>query len=203
MKKNRLEAFSDGVIAILITIMVLELKPPDGSSIASIHHLGTNLAGYLLSFVLVGIYWNNHHHLFSAVDRVDGAVLWANMALLFSLSLVPVVTAWFGEHPGTSGPAFWYSIVQLICGLSYFVLTKALLRTHGSDSTLATAIGADWKAKLSLVTYTASACVAPFAPWVSMGLIAAVAIAWFIPDRRISRVIGAGDDVASEADGTR
>lgn len=189
MRSNRIEAFSDGVIAILITIMVLELRPPEGVSIGSIHELGPNLGAYALSFVLIGIYWNNHHHLFQAVERVDGAVLWANMALLFSLSLVAVVTAWFGEHHGEPGPSFWYAVVQLMCGASYFLLTKALLRLHENDSVLVTALQGNVKERISLGAYVAGAVIAPFAPWVTMGLIAAVAVMWLVPDRRVARLI--------------
>jgi uncharacterized membrane protein len=187
--KGRLEAFSDGVIAILITIMVLELKPPEGTGIGDLHSVLPKLAAYLLSFVLVGIYWNNHHHLFHAVERIDGSVLWANLALLFSLSLVSFASAWFGEHPGKVGPSFWYAVVQLLCALSYTAMTIALLRIHEPSSRLAAAIGADRKGRLSMAAYVVAVPLAVVSPWATMMIIAAVAIVWLIPDRRISRVL--------------
>lgn len=190
MRSNRIEAFSDGVIAILITIMVLELRPPEGVSIGAIHELLPNLGAYLLSFILIGIYWNNHHHLFQLVERVDGAVLWANMSLLFSLSLVAVVTAWFGEHPGAKGPSFWYAAVQLLCGFSYYLVTQALLRLHPEDSMLRRALSRDTKEKVSLVAYLSGMIVAPFMPWATMVIIAGVAIMWLVPDRRVARILG-------------
>jgi uncharacterized membrane protein len=189
MTKERLEAFSDGVIAILITIMVLELRPPEGTHIGDVRDLLPNLGAYALSFVLVGIYWNNHHHLFRVVERVNGEVLWANLTLLFSLSLIAVVTAWFGESPGASGPAFWYAVVQLMCALSYSWLTSSLRRIHSSDSALSRALGSDRKGKLSITAYVVAVAVAPWVPWLTIALIAAVAIVWLIPDRRITRVV--------------
>ena len=196
MTKGRLEAFSDGVIAILITIMVLELRPPEGTDIGDVKDMLPKLGAYALSFVLVGIYWNNHHHLFQVVERIDGNVLWANLTLLFSLSLVAVVTAWFGEEPGASGPAFWYAVVQLLCALSYTWLTLALRRIHAKDSPLARALGADRKGKVSLGAYVVGAAIAPFVPWATMVIIAGVAVVWLVPDRRITRVVESAHDSA-------
>ncbi|MGD9755463.1 MAG: TMEM175 family protein [Acidimicrobiia bacterium] len=190
MSRHRLEAFSDGVIAILITIMVLELRPPEGTGIADLRTVLPKVAAYLLSFVLVGIYWNNHHHLFQVVERVDGAVLWANLALLFSLSLVSFATAWFGEHPGNAGPVFWYAVVQLLCALSYAALTFALLRIHAPDTPLGRAIGRDRKGKVSLVAYVVGVAAAPWVPWLTVAVIGAVAVLWLVPDRRVVRITG-------------
>jgi uncharacterized membrane protein len=187
---DRLEAFSDGVIAILITIMVLELRPPHGSHLSDLGPVLPKVAAYLLSFVLVGIYWNNHHHLFHVVERIDGAVLWSNLALLFSLSLVAFATAWFGDHPTASGPIFWYAAVQVLCAFSYFLLTRALLRIHDGTSPLAVALGADRKGTLSLVAYLCALPLSQVAWWLGVAIIAAVAIVWLVPDRRISRVVG-------------
>lgn len=189
MTKGRLEAFSDGVIAILITIMVLELRPPEGQGISDLHHVLPKLGAYLLSFVLIGIYWANHHHLFVLVQKVDGAVLWANLMLLFSLSLVSFATAWWGEHPLATGPAFWYAVVQLMCAVTYFVLVRTLLRLHPSPSKLAEAVKADRKGNLSAIAYVAAAAAALVAPWLTIALIVAVAVAWLIPDRRVVRVL--------------
>jgi uncharacterized membrane protein len=186
---RRLEAFSDGVIAILITIMVLELRPPAGSDIGDLRDVLPKLGAYALSFVLVGIYWNNHHHLLQLVERIDGAVLWANLSLLFSLSLVSFATAWFGEHPGDKGPVFWYVIVQLLCGVSYYALTWTLLRLHAPDSPLAVALGHTGKERISLAGYVVAAPLAIVVPWVSVGIIAATAVLWLVPDRRVARLI--------------
>src|SRR3954471_5167460 len=153
MSPKRLEAFSDGVVAIIITIMVLELRPPDEADFNALRPLIPKALAYLLSFVLIAIYWNNHHHLFKVVERIDGAVMWSNMMLLFSLSLVPFATAWFGENAGTLAPMILYVGVQLCCAASYFVMTRARLRIHPPDSQLAIAIGRDSKGKLSLGMY--------------------------------------------------
>jgi len=189
MTTDRLVAFTDGVIAILITIMVLELKPPAGTGIGDLHTVVPKLLAYLLSFVLVGIYWINHHHLFHVVEKIDGAVLWSNMALLFSLSLVSLATAWFGEHPGSTGPVFWYAIVQLLCAISYTLMTISLLRLHDPESRLAKAIGDDRKGKWSMLAYVVSVPISLVAPAITVAIIAGVAIAWFVPDRRVSRVL--------------
>ena len=189
MTKERQMAFSDGVIAILITIMILELRPPEGTSVGAIRDVMPNVLAYLLSFVLVGIYWNNHHHMFQTVERVDGGVLWANMGLLFSLSLVAFATAWFGEHPGAKGPAFWYAVVQLLCAITYTILSRTLVRLHGTDSKVAVALGDDRKGKASLLAYVVAVGLAPVAPWATIALIAGVAVAWLVPDRRFARVL--------------
>src|SRR5688572_30607790 len=153
MKKGRLEAFSDGVIAILITIMVLELRPPEEVDLAALRPLIPVFLSYLLSFIFLGIYWNNHHHLFQAVEKVGGRVLWANLHLLFWLSLVPFVTAWVGENPSAPWPVAFYGIVLLLAAFAYFILVQALLGLHGRESTLATALGSDFKGKVSLLFY--------------------------------------------------
>jgi uncharacterized membrane protein len=194
MSPKRLEAFSDGVIAIIITIMVLELRPPHGSDFDGLQPLVPKFLAYLLSFVLVGIYWNNHHHLFRVVERIDGAVMWANMSLLFCLSLVPFATAWYGEHTGTLAPIVVYIGVQLACGVSYFVLTKAMLRIHAPDSALAKALGRDTKGKVSVALYVVALPLSLITPWIGIALIIAVAVLWLVPDHRVSRVGAAGDD---------
>ncbi len=190
VSRGRLEAFSDGVIAILITIMVLDLRPPGGSSLHALHPLLPKLLVYILSFTFLAIYWVNHHHLMQVVERINGAVLWANMVLLFSLSLVPAVTAWLGEHPLASGPVLAYGVVLLLCAISYYVLSVALLRIHEPTSRLAIALGRDRKGKLSLVAYVVALPLALVVPLASMGLYIAVAVTWLVPDRRIERVTG-------------
>ena len=190
MPPERLTAFTDGVVAILITILVLELRPPAGDRFGDILHEKGRLLAYALSFVFVAIYWVNHHHLFQVVDRIDGRVLWANIHLLFWLSLTPVATAWLGEAGVRAGPAATYAVVLLGCGIAYTLLTLALLALHESESQLAQAIGRDRKGKLSLLTYVLAFCVAFVVPWVSVGLMIAVAVGWFIPDRRVTRTLG-------------
>lgn len=194
MSPKRLEAFSDGVIAIIITIMVLELRPPDGSGFDDLRPLIPKGLAYLLSFVLVAIYWNNHHHLFKLVERIDGAVMWSNMMLLFSLSLVPFATAWFGQNPGDLAPVIVYDVVQLMCAASYFAMTRSMLRIHSSESQLAIALGRDTKGKLSLVMYLAALPLAFASPWIAMALVIAVAVIWLIPDNRVVRAMNAGPD---------
>jgi len=191
MTRNRLEAFSDGVIAILITIMVLELRPPHGVELDALRPLLPKLLSYLLSFAFLAIYWNNHHHLLHAVQRVDGRVLWANVHLLFWLSLVPFVTAWMGEEGAHPVPVAAYGAVLLLSGFAYFLLTRALLALHGGDSTLARALGQDWKGKASVVVYFVAIPLALVLPWAAIAIYAAVAVAWWIPDRRIERTLGA------------
>jgi uncharacterized membrane protein len=187
------------VIAIIITIMVLELRPPEGFEFGDLKPLVPKLLAYLLSFVLVGIYWNNHHHLMHVVDRIDGAVMWSNMALLFSLSLVPFATAWFGEHPGKLAPVIVYVAVQLSCGVSYFVMTRALVRIHPADGPLAHAIGRDGKGKLSIVVYVAAVPLSLLSPWIGIGLIITVAVMWLVPDNRIVRAL---DSAHTQPDAT-
>jgi uncharacterized membrane protein len=194
MSPKRLEAFSDGVIAIIITIMVLELRPPDGSGFDGLQPLIPKVLAYLLSFVLVAIYWNNHHHLFKLVERIDGAVMWSNMMLLFSLSLIPFATAWFGENAGTLAPVIVYVAVQLSCATSYFLMTRAMLRIHSSDSQLAIALGRDTKGKLSVVAYLIALPLSFVSPWIGIALIVAVAVIWLIPDNRVVRALNTEQD---------
>ena len=189
MSPKRLEAFSDGVIAIIITIMVLELRPPDEAGFNALRPLIPKALAYLLSFVLVAIYWNNHHHLFKVVERIDAAVMWSNKMLLFSLSLVPFATAWFGENPGTLAPVILYVLVQLSCAVTYFLMTQAMLRIHSSDSALAIALGRDTKGKLSLAIYVAAIPLSFASPWIGIALIIAVALMWLIPDNRVLRAL--------------
>jgi uncharacterized membrane protein len=192
MSKGRLEAFSDGVIAILITIMVLELRPPSGTHLADLTPLAPRLLSYVLSFTFLAIYWNNHHHLLHAVDRVDGRVLWANLHLLFWLSLIPFVTAWMGEHHAAPPTVAAYGAVLLAAAVAYFLLTRALLRLHPAESRLARALGADWKGKVSVVAYVAALAVAWTERWIAIAIYVAVALVWLVPDRRIERALGIG-----------
>ena len=184
-----MNAFTDGVIAILITILVLELRPPAGHHLSDILDDKGKLLAYLLSFVFVAIYWVNHHHLFQIVHRVDGRTLWANIHLLFWLSLTPIATAWLGDAGVKSGPVAAYVIVLLGCAVSYTLLTLSLLAVHESESQLAQAIGSDRKGKLSLALYLVALAFAFVVPWVSVALFVAVALIWFVPDRRVERVL--------------
>ncbi len=188
MHKGRLEAFSDGVIAILITIMVLELKLPAGHDLAALATVTPRLGTYLLSFVFIAIYWNNHHHMLQAVERVNGAALWANMHLLFWLSLIPFATGWMNEHFDPL-PVAAYGVVLISCGTAYFILARVLVAAHGPQSRLARAIGEDFKGVLSLVIYAAAVGVAYFRPWMACALYVVVALIWLVPDRRIERVL--------------
>jgi uncharacterized membrane protein len=187
--KSRLEAFSDGVIAIIITIMVLELKVPHGEDIPALYPLLPVLTSYVLSFVYVGIYWNNHHHMLHAVHRVNGAVLWANLHLLFWLSLIPFVTGWMGENHFAPRPVALYGVVLLMAGIAYFILSKALIRLHGKDSPLAVAVGNDTKGRASLVIYIVAVLLSFVSHWVAFGLYVLVAVMWLLPDRRIEKVL--------------
>ena len=187
MTKGRLEAFSDGVIAIIITIMVLELHVPEGTEWAALLPLAPKFLSYLLSFVFVGIYWNNHHHLMHIVQRVNGRVLWANMHLLFWLSLVPFATGWLGENELASLPVAAYGFVLLMAGFAYFLLTRALLAHHGNDSLLASAIGTDYKGYASLVFYATAIVLSFVNPWIALAEYLIVAVMWFIPDPRIEK----------------
>jgi uncharacterized membrane protein len=189
MSRGRLEAFSDGVIAVVITIMVLSLQPPEGSTLHDLRPLVPKLGVYLLSFVFVAIYWNNHHHLMQVVDRVNGPTLWANAHLLFWLSLTPVAAAWWGPHLGESAPTAVYGVVLLGSAIAYTILVRCLIAAHGPDSRLAQAVGRDRKGKLSIVAYVTAILVSPVVPWVSTVLYVGVAVTWFIPDRRIERVL--------------
>jgi TMEM175 potassium channel family protein len=190
MGKGRLETFSDGVIAILITIMVLELRPPAGAALAALLPLVPIFLSYVLSFVFLGIYWNNHHHLFQVVRQVNGRVLWANLHLLFWLSLIPFVTAWMGENNFAAWPVALYGVVLLLAACAYFLLVRSLLALHGNDSTLAIALGSDFKGKISIVIYAIAIPLAFIVSLLSCALYVLVAIIWFIPDRRIERVLG-------------
>jgi uncharacterized membrane protein len=189
MNKSRIEAFSDGVIAIIITIMVLEFKRPDGVSLAALLPVLPHVAIYALSFVYVGIYWNNHHHLFHSVKGVSGAILWANLHLLFWLSLVPFASAWMGGNYAAPWPVALYGGVLLMCGVAYSVLERALIAREGRASLLAKAVGADWKGWLSLGAYAASIALAFVFPPASLALFAGVALAWLIPDPRIEKAM--------------
>jgi uncharacterized membrane protein len=187
--RGRLEAFSDGVIAIIITIMVLELRPPHGVSLEAIRPLLPKLCGYVLSFVFVAIYWNNHHHLLHVVQRINGKVLWANMHLLFWLSLVPAVTAWMGEEGAAPMTVAAYGVVLLFSGVAYFILTRALLALHARDSPLAEALGYDWKGKMSMVAYAVAIPVAFANRWIAIAIYAVVSLTWLVPDARIERTL--------------
>jgi uncharacterized membrane protein len=189
MGKGRLEAFSDGVIAILITIMVLELKVPHGSSLEALNEVWPILLCYLLSFLYIAIYWNNHHHMLHAVRKVDGAVLWANMHLLFWLSLVPFMTSWMGENHFETLPVALYGVVLFMAGLAYFILERSLLRIHSNDAPLAVALGDRTKDRLSIVLYLLAIGLAFVNRWIAIAIYAAVALIWLIPDRRIERVL--------------
>jgi uncharacterized membrane protein len=189
MEKNRLEAFSDGVIAIIITIMVLELRPPDGVELGRLKELLPVFLSYVLSFIYVGIYWNNHHHMFQSTKRVTGGILWANLHLLFWLSLFPFATAWVGENHLAATPTAVYGLVLLMAAIAYYILQSAIIRQQGRDSLLAAAIGKDWKGKTSPVCYFAAIPLAFVSPYISHALFIFVAILWLIPDRRIERVL--------------
>ena len=190
MKTTRLEAFSDGVLAILITIMVLELKVPHGESFDALLALWPVFLSYVLSFVYLGIYWNNHHHMLHTIERVSGAVLWANLHLLFWLSLVPFVTGWMGENAFAPAPTAVYGVVLLMAAIAYYILQRAIVSAQGRDSLLAAAIGRDLKGKLSPMLYLV-AIAAAFAggEWLASALYVLVALIWLVPDRRIERVL--------------
>ena len=189
MSKGRLEAFSDGVLAIIITIMVLELKVPDGTDLSALQPLIPVFASYTLSFVFIGIYWNNHHHLFQAVHKINGNVLWANMHLLFWISLIPFTTSWMGENEFLAWPVAFYGISLWMSGLAYFILVRTLLTIHPEDSPLAIAIGGDTKGYVSLALYTAAIPLSFVSARFASLLYVAVAIIWFIPDRRIEKTL--------------
>jgi uncharacterized membrane protein len=188
MGKGRLEAFSDGVIAIIITIMVLELKVPHDASLAALGPLWGVFLSYVLSFVYLGIYWNNHHHLLHTVRHVTGGILWANLHLLFWLSVVPFVTGWMGENHFAPVPTAIYGGVLLMAAISYWILQRVIIRAQGPGSLLERAMGGDWKGNLSPVIYVVGIVAALWAPWVAGMLYAVVAVIWLVPDRRIERV---------------
>jgi uncharacterized membrane protein len=187
--RNRLEAFSDGVIAIIITIMVLELRVPSGSNLAALRPMTPVFLSYLLSFVFVGIYWSNHHHLLQAVEHVNGQVLWANLHLLFWLSLTPFVTAWMGQNHFASLPAALYGVILLCAAIAYFILTRTLLSIHAADSVLATALGDDFKGKISIVLNMAAIPLAFVRSWLACAIYILVAVIWLVPDKRIEKTI--------------
>lgn len=184
-----MEAFSDGVIAIIITIMVLELRAPHDPHLSALRPLSPVFLSYALSFIFIGIYWSNHHHLLHAVDHVDGRVLWANLHLLFWLSLTPFATAWVGESRFAPQPVAVYGVVLLFSAISYYILTRALLSIHAADSVLASALGRDFKGKISVVIYLIAIPLAFVSAWLAYGIYVLVAVMWLVPDRRIERTI--------------
>ncbi len=189
MGKTRLEAFSDGVIAILITIMVLELKVPHGTTLEALKPLLPVILSYVLSFVYLGIYWNNHHHMLHVTTHVDGAILWANLHLLFWLSLIPFTTAWMGENHFASIPSAVYGLVLLMAAIAYFILARAIIRREGRDSVLARAFGRDWKGKISPILYIVGIALAFVHEAFAQAVYVIVAVIWLVPDRRIERVV--------------
>ena len=189
MGSGRLEAFSDGVLAIIITIMVLELKAPHGAGLADLRPLIPVFLSYVLSFVYIGIYWSNHHHLMHAVSHVNGRALWANLHLLFWLSLIPFATAWMGENSFAAWPVALYGVVLLSAAIAYFILTRVLVSYHGEDSALAKALGKDAKGKASVVFYAAAIPLSFVSSWLACALYVMVAVMWLIPDRRIERAL--------------
>ncbi|PYT19111.1 MAG: hypothetical protein DMG58_36935 [Acidobacteria bacterium] len=193
MRTGRLEAFSDGVIAIIITIMVLEMKVPHGDTVNDLLTVLPIFLNYVLSFVYVGIYWNNHHHLLHATTIVTGAILWANLHLLFWLSLFPFATGWMGENHFSALPTALYGVVLLMAAGAYYLLQQAIIRSQGPDSILKKAVGRDWKGKLSPVLYIAAIVATLLAPWISEGIFVAAALIWLIPDRRIEKVLPRND----------
>jgi uncharacterized membrane protein len=189
MGKNRLEAFSDGVIAIIITIMVLELRVPHGENVEALMPLVPVFLSYVLSFVFLGIYWNNHHHMLHACQKVTGPILWANLHLLFWLSLVPFATGWMGENHFAAVPSALYGVVLLMAAIAYWILQQFIMTSQGRDSVLRKAVGGDWKGKLSPALYAIAIVVAFRARWVSLGLYVLAALIWLVPDRRIERAL--------------
>ena len=189
MTTVRMEAFSDGVIAIIITVMVLEMRAPRGTDIVALRPLIPVFLSYLLSFVFLGIYWSNHHHLLQVAEHVNGSVLWANLHLLFWLSLTPFVTNWMGENQFAAWPVALYGLVMLCAAIAYFILVRALLSLHGLESVLATALGRDFKGKISIVIYLVAIPLAFVRSWLACALYVFVAIMWLVPDRRIERTV--------------
>jgi len=189
MNKGRLEAFSDGVIAIIITIMVLELKAPEGHTFAALAPMTGIFLSYVLSFVYVGIYWNNHHHMLHACETATGGILWANLHLLFWLSLIPFATAWLGQNHFTSAPAALYGMVLLLAAIAWVILQQQIIRSQQGESLLKKAVGEDWKGKLSVTMYVLGILAAFRAPGISLMLYTVTAIIWFVPDKRIERVV--------------
>ncbi|PJI90993.1 TMEM175 family protein [Luteimicrobium subarcticum] len=197
MNKGRLEAFSDGVLAIVITIMVLELRTPEGSTWEALREVAPTFLTYLLSFVYVGIYWNNHHHMLQLADRVDGVVLWANLHLLFWLSLFPFTTGWMDETGFDPVPTAVYGIDLLLAAVAYWLLQASLVRRQGHDGPLAQAVGGDWKGKASPVLYLLGIAASFWEPYVGVALYVAVALVWLVPDRRVERFVAEHQDAGS------
>lgn len=200
MSKSRMEAFSDGVLAVIITIMVLEMKSPHGTSLAALHSLVPVFLSYILSFIYIGIYWNNHHHLLQAAQHVTGSILWANLHLLFWLSLIPFATAWMGENHLEPWPVALYGVVLMFSGAAFVLLTRALIAHHGKESTLAKSIGKDWKGKVSVVIYAVAIALSFVQPKVACACYVLVAAIWLIPDRRIERNVGLAGREESNAE---
>jgi TMEM175 potassium channel family protein len=189
MNKGRLEAFSDGVIAIIITVMVLGLTVPHRGDLGSLVRLAPVFLSYVLSFIFLGIYWSNHHHMLQAARQVNGAILWSNLHLLFWLSLVPFVTGWMGENHFDARPVALYGVVLLMAAIAYYILSRALIRHHGHDSALARAVGNDFKGRISIVFYVAAIGLSFWNRWMAVGIYVVVAMMWLIPDRRIERTL--------------
>ena len=189
MEKNRIEAFSDAVLAIIITIMVLELRVPHSPDVGELKELLPVFCTYVLSFVYLGIYWNNHHHLLKAARKVTGGMMWANLHLLFWLSLFPFVTGWMGENNFKPVPTMIYGVVLFLAAIAYYILQSIIVAQHGPGSKLARALGADWKGKLSPILYAIAVGTALYSPWISNGIFILVALVWLVPDRRIERVV--------------
>jgi uncharacterized membrane protein len=188
MNKNRLEAFSDGVLAIIITIMVLEFKVPDDTTFEAVIPLFHKFLSYILSFIYVGIYWNNHHHMMHTVKRVNGSILWANLHLLFWLSLIPFTTAWIGEHHFAAFPMMLYGVILLMNAIAYYILQNVILKHHGKDSLLSKALGKDYKGKSSVVLYLIAVLVSKNYTEISAAIYVLVAFIWLVPDKRIERI---------------
>ena len=187
MSKGRLEAFSDGVFAVIITIMVLNMNVPRGADFQALQSVGPIFLCYVLSYIYVGIYWNNHHHLLHASEHVTGGILWANLVLLFCLSLAPFTTAWMGENHFAPLPVAIYGVMLLLAGIAYSILTKSLIAHHGKNSVLASSIGNDWKGKVSLLVYAVAIPLAFVRPWTACACYTLVAVMWLLPDRRIEK----------------
>jgi TMEM175 potassium channel family protein len=187
MSKGRLEAFSDGVLAIIITIMVLELRPPHSAELGALLAIAPQFLAYVLSFTHIAIYWNNHHHMFQLTDHVDGSILWANNFLLFCLSLIPFATAWMGEHYLEAAPVAIYGLALLLAGVAYYILEQRIIHLQGPNSRLAAAIGRDWKGKASPVLYVLGVGFAAYLAPISQAIYVLVALIWIVPDRRIER----------------
>lgn len=201
-ESGRLEAFSDGVLAVIITIMVLELRPPPGTQMASLVPVLPAMATYALSFVFIGIYWNNHHHMLRASRGINGTAMWANLHLLFWLSLVPFATAWLGAHPSSAGPTAFYATILLLDAIAYTILVRALLKVNGRDAPFARAVAGDFKGNVSVVAYVAAIGAAFFFPIASDVVMVAVAIMWLVPDRRFEALIDRNRDEATRSRGS-